>query len=382
MQADNGAPDNRLDFDDYYSATELRSDRWSAFKDTAKRLQQFHETGRDVAALKARAESILRSLEPIEAYWAFPSRAGFNYLLLQLERGNYVEVASLATRIVRALTSGAYRRRNIPIGFESAEQEDAEASEDTPEARAHAKPYFEVLIVDLLTPAQERTLRANLLQMRRPEDPFIYEAVVVPSMEDAVIAILVNYNIQSVVVRFGFDLRSKSHLSILHRYLARVGDEDLESLSPEEYGPELCRLIYRIRPELDVYLVTDQGVEEIAGTDLGGCRRVFYNTEDFTELHLNILRGVSARFETPFFNALKQYSRQPTGVFHALPISRGKSIARSHWIQDMGEFYGANIFLAETSATSGGLDSLLEPSGPIKKAQDLAARAFGAQHTF
>ncbi|MEO1161954.1 MAG: ornithine decarboxylase, partial [Pseudomonadota bacterium] len=55
---------------------------------------------------------------------------------------------------------------------------------------------------------------------------------------------------------------------------------------------------------------------------------------------------------------------------------------RSHWIQDMGAFYGPNIFLAETSATSGGLDSLLEPHGPIKEAQELAARAFGAKHTF
>jgi arginine decarboxylase len=34
------------------------------------------------------------------------------------------------------------------------------------------------------------------------------------------------------------------------------------------------------------------------------------------------------------------------------------------------------MFLAETSATSGGLDSLLDSSGPIKQAQELAARAF------
>ncbi|MCB1940719.1 MAG: ornithine decarboxylase, partial [Candidatus Accumulibacter sp.] len=45
-------------------------------------------------------------------------------------------------------------------------------------------------------------------------------------------------------------------------------------------------------------------------------------------------------------------------------------------------FYGMNIFLAETSATSGGLDSLLEPHGPIKRAQEKAARAFGAKQTF
>jgi len=85
--------DNPLDFDDYYSATQMRSDRWSAFKDTAKRLQQFSEAGRDVTALRRKADSILASLEPIEAYWAFPARAGFEYLKLQLARGNYVELS-------------------------------------------------------------------------------------------------------------------------------------------------------------------------------------------------------------------------------------------------------------------------------------------------
>ena len=48
----------------------------------------------------------------------------------------------------------------------------------------------------------------------------------------------------------------------------------------------------------------------------------------------------------------------------------------------MGEFYGTNLFLAECRATTGGLDSLLEPTGNIKKAQELAARAFGAEHVF
>jgi len=85
-------------------------------------------------------------------------------------------------------------------------------------------------------------------------------------------------------------------------------------------------------------------VEDIAGLDLGRCRRVFYNQEDFLELHLNILRGVSARYKAPFFTALKEYSRQPTGVFHAMPISRGNSVFKSHWIQDMGHFTGATSF--------------------------------------
>ena len=91
-----------------------------------------------------------------------------------------------------------------------------------------------------------------------------------------------------------------------------------------------------------------------------------------------VMRGVEERYRTPFFTPLKAYSKQVTGVFHALPISRGKSILQSSWIQDMAQLYGLNIFLAETSATSSGLDSLLDPVGPIKLPQEYAARAFGA----
>src|SRR5215471_10655909 len=129
-------------------------------------------------------------------------------------------------------------------------------------------------------------------------------------------------------------------------------------------------------------MVTDVSAEEIAGKLCDSFRRVFYREEDDRELHFSILRGVEERYQTPFFTALREYAQQPTGVFHALPISRGKSILQSHWIQDMIQFYGLGVFLAETSATSGGLDSLLEPTGPIKLAQELAARAFGAKRTY
>ena len=99
-------------------------------------------------------------------------------------------------------------------------------------------------------------------------------------------------------------------------------------------------------------------------------------------MHLSILAGVAERFATPFFDNLKKYAQKPVGTFHALPVARGKSIFRSNWIRDMGEFYGPTLFLAESSATTGGLDSLLEPTGNIKLAQDAAARAFGADKVF
>ena len=367
---------------EHYSAVQLRVDQWSALREAAEALQRQRE-GRAADRTIKRIREIFECLSPIEPYWAFPGPLAFTHLRRLFDNGQIENMAFAVRRVTRALASGAYRRRTIPLDRDDADHEESEDEAlHSPEMRALAKPYFEILIVDRLTDQQQRWLKTSIQAMRRPEDPFVYEAVVVPSLEDALIGILFNHNIQAIVVRPGLALKSTNELPILTRFLNRVGDEDVDALRPEDYGPELCRLIAKVRPELDSYLITDRSVEEIAGKDLGLCRRVFYNTEDFMELHLNILRGVQARYRTPFFTALKEYSRQPTGVFHAMPISRGKSIARSHWIQDMGAFYGPNIFLAETSATSGGLDSLLEPVGPIKEAQELASRAFGSKQTF
>ena len=381
----NAATDRNLpSIGDYYSATQLRADRWSTLRETVESLGIDGTEGRKGKMLVSTAEALFESLEPIEAYWAFPGRQAFEHLRRLLDQRAIEDLTISVKRVARALATGAYRRRTIPLGADDVDSEDYEdESALTLEARALGRPYFEVLIVDSVNENQEKFLRGALNRVRRPEDPFIYEPVIVPSLEDALIGILFNHNVQAVVVRPGLVLKSKNVLPILQQYISHIGDEeDVDHLMPSDYGPEACRLIAKVRPELDAYLVTDRSAEDIALMDLGLCRRVFYNQEDFLELHLNILRGVARRYKTPFFTALKEYSRQPTGVFHAMPISRGKSISRSHWIQDMGAFYGPNIFLAETSATSGGLDSLLEPRGPIKEAQDMASRAFGSKQTF
>ena len=334
---------------DYYSATQLRADRWSALREVTTSLCR-EQNAKKLGALKTRASALFESLALIEPYWAFPGMPAFDHMSRQFEIGNFDDLSFSVNRVKRALTTGAYRRRSIPLDRDSTDDEEHnDEAMLSPEARAMTRPYFEVLIVDNVNDHQERWLKNNVSRMRRPEDPFNYEAVVVPSLEDALIAVLFNHNIQAIVVRPGLVLKSKNENEILSKYVSHASDSDqMDAMMPEDYGPELCRLIARVRPELDAYLVTERSVEDIAGLDLGICRRVFYNQEDFMELHLNILRGVAARNKTPFFTALVNYSKQPTGVFHAMPISRGKSISRSHWIQDMGAFYGPNIFLAET----------------------------------
>ena len=196
-------------------------------------------------------------------------------------------------------------------------------------------------------------------------------------------ATICNHNLQAVVIRDGFEYRSRHDVPMLREFLLRHLHGDEASTEPGALATALARAVKRYRPELDVYLLTDRAVEELAGSDEAAMlRRIFHNVEELMELHLAILDGISDRYETPFFNNLKKYAQRPIGTFHALPIARGKSVFRSNWIRDMGHFYGTNLFLAESSATTGGLDSLLEPTGNIKKAQELTARAFGAKRAY
>ncbi len=369
----------------YYNLSQLRFDTWQTAKSHSARIAARAARGGDISERRDELREELNLLQTIEDYTAFPSREDFRYLWRLFELEDHAGLARVIARLVRALVSHSYRRHSIDISedeFGEEGGEDIEALRDQFEYSTSSRPYFEVLIVDELTQQEESAIRAGFHRVRRPEDRFVYDTVVVPSFEDALIAVLFNYNIQAVVIRYGFPFRSRHQLEILRRYLEGLDDEEIEQLTDTERSILLGRKIAELRPELDLYLVTDVAVEHAASGDVEHFKRIFYREMDYLEQHLSLLRGVNQRYQTPFFTALKEYSRQPTGVFHAMPISRGKSVIKSHWIQDMAEFYGVNIFLAETSATSGGLDSLLQPTGPIKTAQELAARAFGSRQSF
>ena len=287
----------------------------------------------------------------------------------------------LARRISNALLTRSYRER--PGEWESDEEVGAvEVAGILPPAMGHGqahRPYFEVLYVNSMPSSRWPAAAAELRLLRRPEDAFVYEPVFVGSFEDAFCAAAVNPAIAAVVLAEGFPYRSRHEAPALRSVLDPLGETDSHDAS----ALRLAHALKRIRPELDLYLLSEREVEALAGNPAAApIRRIFYAVEELLEIHLSIMEGIAARYETPFFDNLKRYARKPIGTFHALPIARGKSIFKSDWIRDMGEFYGINLFLAESSATTGGLDSLLEPTGTIKRAQELAARAFGADHVF
>jgi arginine decarboxylase len=370
-----------------YNASQLRVDTWTKLKYAAESLARLGDDREERQRLRREVEEALDLLDPMESYFAFPGTTSFRSIRKLFDSGEYAILRRLVTRVVSALIGNTYRRHAVPLdsleeGPHERQEGEGRKEQGEEETSRAAAPYFEVLVVDDGSEGEEERLRDGLRDMRRSEDRFVYDLVVVPSMEDALIAVLFNPTIQTCVIHHGFRRKSGQKLGMLDRYLQRIEALGIDAEQYDDPGLRLAWLIGQLRPELDCFLVTDLSVEAVAGRTPDNVRRVFYSREDFLELHLNVLRGVNERYKTPFFNALKEYSIQPTGVFHAMPISRGKSVTKSHWIQDMAKFYGVNIFLAETSATSGGLDSLLDPQGPIKRAQERAARAFGAQRTY
>src|SRR5437868_6639531 len=303
-----------------------------------------------------------------------------------LGRRDYSSFSRITNRVAKAIITGSYRRsvNAWKLGEEGETEGNDRLLKDYFDEGDLTKPYFEVLIVsDDPTPEQVRQGRVELRQLRRPEDPFVYEAVTVPSFEEGVLSVVMNADVQAVIIKDNFRFKSQFDAPLLRTYLEQHLSQECGSLEPKDYGVALARAIGKIRPELDVYLVVDGAVEKVAShLDSKNIRRIFYGLDDLMEIHLALLEGINQRYDTPYFNNLKNYARRPIGTFHALPVARGKSIFNSHWIRDFGHFYGANIFMAESSATTGGLDSLLEPTGNIKTSQDRAARAFGCQKLF
>jgi arginine decarboxylase len=368
----------------YSSWWQARSDTWSRLEEASGQLAGAALSGQPADEVIEATSCLLDALAPVEQYWAFPGPEAHRRLRELFASASYGRFASMVARITRELVTESYRTGTgwAPASgdYDEAEPEEEGAGHAGPERPGH--PYFEVLVVETLTPAQEHALREELRGWRRPGDHFLYELVVVGSAEEAIVAARLNTTLQACVIGRRFAPAARHDLSSLADFADRRIAGDLASQPPEERDTILARRLARLWPGLDLYLMTDIDVENIAGHLSHHFRRIFHAHEGSLELHRSIIAGVAARYHAPFFEALRHYSHQPTGVFHALPISQGNSIVSSHWISDMIGFYGLDIFLAETSATGGGLDSLLEPTGPLRQAQQLAAETFGARRTF
>src|SRR6266436_2965284 len=369
----------------FFTGAEARFDRWRSLLQSARAWeragsQQHPEKDKYQAVISAS----LAELGQWEDFFAYPGHTLLRTLSERVNSGDATGTVRLAQAISGALLTHSYRANMAD--WEGEDQSPISFSERVPgggEETAPHRPYFEVLVVSPARPAAWSELSQELRKLRRPQDKFVYEPVFVGSFEDAVLGTILNGSLEAVIIYEGIPFASSHHSPVLREFLtSHLADSRIDPNSGQ-YGLALAQGLKQLRPELDIYFLSDRQAEKVAGDTSAACvRRVFYQVEEPLELHLSILDGIADRYDTPYFDNLQKYAQRPMGTFHALPIARGKSIFKSNWIRDMGQFYGLNLFLAESSATTGGLDSLLEPTGNIRVAQEKAARAFGADRAF
>ena len=175
-----------------------------------------------------------------------------------------------------------------------------------------------------------------------------------------------------------------------------LGDGDIQTLVVDDTlynmgeagvmrAIDLVHSAHRQRPELGVYVLIDgdgrdRVVEAMFSETIDG---YFYREEkDFRGWYRILQAQLQDKSRTPFYDALRQYVLLANVAWHTPGHSSGDSMRSSPWVQDFHAFMGEHVFRADLSVSVDMLDSLLHPTGVIQEAQDMAAKAFGAQRTF
>ena len=255
-----GVPERtRLDF--FHSPTQFRYDSWHRLAEYSVRLLKLQRRGEDLTDIRKRTASLLNIVSKLESYSAFPGNDDLGLIITLFEKSDYRGLIRCVESILRSLSNGSYRQRNFsqinPLDPNVDETEELRSrslagNDDLPQ-----KPYFEVLFVDKNAKWETKRIKQGFQRITKPEDDFYYDVVGVSNFEDALIAVLFNYNIQACVIRYEFPLRSKNHIQILQRYIRSISDIEYDDMPDIGHGPLLGALISELRPELDLYLATD-----------------------------------------------------------------------------------------------------------------------------
>ena len=288
--------------DQFFSGPGARGDQW-------RHLVELAEAWSNGSGNRAEFESALAEMTATEEFHAYPGFELLAGLRDHAAEDDAQATVSLARRITRAILTRSFRQN---VGdWDASEDDEAAAANVLPPTLGRAeshRPYFEVLIVTGAPAARWPALAAEWRRLRRPLDAFIYEPVFVGSFEDAFCATILNPDLAAVVIHEGFTFRSRHDAPIL-RTLTEAMDQ---RVSAEASALRLALVLKRVRPELDLYLVVNGRVEDIAGDPkANAARRIFYGVEELLELHLAIMEGVQDRYDTPFFNNLKKYAQRP-----------------------------------------------------------------------
>jgi arginine decarboxylase len=283
MSNDAKATNKRID--QFFSGPGGRADAWRDLVEAAK----IWARGGD----RAKYDAVFSDLALTEEFHGYPGLHLMAALKEAAAGGDAATSLALSTRIAQALTAKSFRQH--AGDWSSQDEENGDIPDLLPPtfgSRGAHRPYFETLIVTGVSSNHWPALATQWRRLRRPVDAFVYEPVIVGSLEDAFCAAILNPDLAAVVINEGFALHSRHNAPVLRTFTNAIGPHEESDVS----ALRLAHILKRVRPELDLYLMSNHDVEELAGNpEANVVRRIFYSVEELLELHLAILEGVQDR---------------------------------------------------------------------------------------
>lgn len=156
---------------------------------------------------------------------------------------------------------------------------------------------------------------------------------------------------------------------------------------------DFCReaaLIDRIRdlrPGMPIFILTDKAeIEEIKPIVLTKVQGYIWKTEDTPSFIVNRIKiAIEEHIDKilpPFFKELKKYTEMAKYSWHTPGHSGGIAFKKTPVGFQFFNFFGENTLRSDLSLSVHELGSLLESTGPVLKAEELAKKVFGSYRTF
>ena len=271
-----------VQIDRFFAGPGARGDRWQSLTELAEGWSRG-------SAKPTQFEAALAEMTATEGFLAYPGSQLMAALRDRAEADDAHASAALSRRITRAILTRSYRQDEDD--WEAHEEGERAIPDVMPPALGRTdahRPYFEVLIVTGAPATRWPALgRSGAGFAGRSTPSFMSRSSSAASRTRFARRCSTQTWPRSSSTRA---LRSSRGMT--RRSCGRWQRPRTSARAPEVWRFTWRRSLKRVRPELDLYLVSNGRVEDIAGNPKADVlRRVFYAVEELLELHLGDPRG-------------------------------------------------------------------------------------------
>ncbi|MDX1427042.1 MAG: ornithine decarboxylase, partial [Salegentibacter mishustinae] len=164
-------PENKIDSSHYYNIAQFRVESWNDLKNESTKLYSSPRGSEDEKLYKKNLRQLLKDIEGVECYFAFPGLSCLESLREMLDRHEHTALSNKIAEITKNLVSDRYRSNP---DFLEDDDPTVEIGDKGDRAEVSRKTYFEVMFVEDVSQAEDSKLRHDLKELRLSNEQFAY----------------------------------------------------------------------------------------------------------------------------------------------------------------------------------------------------------------